>query len=162
SIGRASEQRVWVPAEAGWPTAADWRALGFSTVTGAEAIVLTARPWRPAWMADGGRLSSMARDSEQEDIFSDVFAGRHVRQAADVPMDPFLSEKTGFENYVCPGQREAVRSLLFMPAGSTLIVNLPTGSGKSLVAEAAVLSAGLESGLTLFVVPTTALAIDQA
>jgi len=55
-----------------------------------------------------------------------------------------------------------VRSAFLLPPGETLIVSLPTGSGKSLVAQAPVLVRGLESGLTLCVVPTTALVIDQA
>lgn len=75
-------------------------------------------------------------------------------------MDPFLREATGYDAYVCPGQREALLSALCMPAGSTLIVNLPTGGGKSLVAQAPVLLDGPEAGLTLFVVPTNALALD--
>jgi superfamily II DNA/RNA helicase len=160
SIGKPSAQRVAVPTVGDWPIAAVWRDLGFDTVTGSTGLVLTARTWRPGWMTDGDQAGPGA-DTEQ-DIFADVFAGAEVRPRSDVPMDPFLSETTGFGSYVCPGQREAVQSLLYLPGGSTLIVNLPTGSGKSLVAEAAVLSAGLESGLTLFVVPTKALATDQA
>ena len=49
-----------------------------------------------------------------------------------------------------------------MPPGETLIVSLPTGSGKSFVAQASVLTRGLEGGLTLCIVPTTALVLDQA
>src|SRR5262249_23346534 len=44
----------------------------------------------------------------------------------------------------------------------TLLVTLPTGSGKSLVAQAPVLVKGLESGLTICIVPTTGLVLDQA
>jgi ATP-dependent DNA helicase RecQ len=162
SIGKPSAQRVAVPVVGDWPIAAVWRELGFDTVTGPTGLVLTARTWRPSWMTDGDQADWEPGGNTRQDIFADVFAGDEVRPRADVPIDPFLGETTGFDSYVCPGQREAVRSLLFMPAGTTLIVNLPTGSGKSLVAEAAVLSAGLESGLTLFVVPTKALATDQA
>jgi hypothetical protein len=74
----------------------------------------------------------------------------------------FGMQADGYESYVCPGQREAVRSLLHMPAASTLIVNLPTGSGKTLVGQLPPLLGGPENGLTMFVVPTTALALDQA
>lgn len=41
------------------------------------------------------------------------------------------------------------------------MVALPTGSGKSFVAQAPVLTRGLEGGLSVCVVPTTALVIDQ-
>src|SRR5262249_27888177 len=46
--------------------------------------------------------------------------------------------------------------------GHTLIVNLPTGSGKSLVGQAPALVHKDAGNLTLFVVPTVALALDQA
>ena len=49
-----------------------------------------------------------------------------------------------------------------MPPGSTLIVNLPTGAGKTLVAQVPILMNGLDKGLTIVIVPTTALAIDQS
>ncbi|CAN0522970.1 unnamed protein product, partial [Scytosiphon promiscuus] len=61
-----------------------------------------------------------------------------------------------------PGQREAVRSAFLLPPGKTLIIALPTGSGKSFVAQAPVLVRGLEGPVTICVVPTTALALDQA
>ena len=62
-------------------------------------------------------------------------------------------------NYRCAGQREAVRGVLTAPGGSTLVVNLPTGSGKSLCAYVPALTD--PSGLSVVVVPTTALALDQ-
>jgi superfamily II DNA helicase RecQ len=49
-----------------------------------------------------------------------------------------------------------------MRPGTSLIVNLPTGSGKSLVGQAPALVYKEEGNLTIFVVPTVALAIDQA
>jgi superfamily II DNA/RNA helicase len=73
--------------------------------------------------------------------------------------DPFLDRFESYRSYRCIGQREAIRAVLTAPGGSTLAVNLPTGSGKSL---AAYLPSLLDStGLTVVVVPTTALAIDQ-
>jgi superfamily II DNA helicase RecQ len=49
-----------------------------------------------------------------------------------------------------------------MPFGHSLIANLPTGSGKSLLAQAPILCEGWEGRLTVVVVPTIALALDQA
>ena len=143
-----------VPADVGWPNVITWKEFGFHVTKAAEQLIVEAIPWEPSWL---GNLVG-----EGEDIFSDEFAGEKIRQSSSIPMDPFLADATGFKSYVCPGQREAVRSLLFMPPGSTLIINLPTGSGKSLVAQVPIILRGLNNGLTLFVVPTNALALDLA
>ena len=75
------------------------------------------------------------------------------------PADPFLDRIPAYPRYYSAGQREAVRAVLTAPGGATLVINLPTGAGKSL---AAYLPALLDpAGLTVVVVPTTALAIDQ-
>ena len=119
-----------------------------------EDFLIEAVPWQPAWLSPGV--------IPDDDVFAEVFAGRLVRQSAETSIDPCVAEASDHTAYLCPGQREAVRSLLYMPAGSTLVVNLPTGSGKTLVGLVPTLLGGLSSGLTLFVVPTTALAMDQA
>ncbi|MDB4370765.1 protein DpdF [Mariniblastus sp.] len=64
---------------------------------------------------------------------------------------------TGYQN---PGQRHAIQAAFFLKHGGTLLVNLPTGSGKSMVAWAPALSAQTNE-LTVMVTPTTSLAIDQ-
>jgi hypothetical protein len=150
----SARPRLLVPRGPGWPSLQEWRATGMLVAESPTSFNLEARPWRPAWLPPA--------DEAEGDIFAEAFAGLEVRRSADTLGDPFLAEATGYDAYVCPGQREAVRSLLFLPAGETLIVNLPTGSGKTLVGQAPALLRGLEGGLTLFVVPTTALAVDQA
>jgi ATP-dependent DNA helicase RecQ len=139
----------------GCPPRAFWERFGFSTISVEESgLVIEPVAWRPGWLPLPGDSS--------RDIFHDTFAGRHVRKNAAVPIDPFIEEVTGYPTYLCPGQREAVRSALFMRPGSTLVVNLPTGAGKTLVGQTPVLLHGIGSGLTLFVVPTKALALDLA
>jgi len=145
-------ERLSVPRGHGWPGVEAWQQFDCAVTQTAERLILDARPWRPNWL---GTLP----DGEV-DIFAAEHQAHPVRLDARVPMDPFLREVTGFEYYVCPGQREALLSALCMPAGTTLIVNLPTGGGKSLVAQAPVLLGDPEAGLTLFVVPTNALALD--
>ena len=72
--------------------------------------------------------------------------------------DPILS-RFGFKRYKTPGQRSAVRAVLTAPGGSTLLVILPTGAGKSLCSH---LPATEDpNGLTIVIVPTVALALDQ-
>ena len=125
-----------------------------SEISNTNEIVLRAVSWEPEWLQKYQTGSS--------DIFFDVYEGELVRKSTDVRMDPALSIRTRFPNYTSPGQAAAVRSLMYMPLGSTLVVNLPTGSGKTLVAQTPIILDGPDSGLTLVIVPTTALAIDQA
>lgn len=66
------------------------------------------------------------------------------------------------DKYSNIGQREAIRAVLTAPDSSTLIINLPTGAGKSLCAQLpALLNSRNNNGVSVVVVPTTALAIDQ-
>ena len=152
SSGGPVDEHLSVPRGRGWPDADMWRRFECGMTETAERLLIAAHPWRPDWLG--------ALPDGSEDIFSAEHQARLVRADARVAMDPFVREVTGFKHYVCPGQKEALLSALLMPAGTSLIVNLPTGSGKSLVAQAPMLVHGLDAGLTLFIVPTNALALD--
>lgn len=141
-----------VPRNQEWPTENLWKTFGFRVTRTPTRFVLQAVPWHPDWIGD--------TTNKTDDVFLPEYQPKQVRKDAGLPMDPFLREVTGYTDYVCPGQREALVSALFMRPGHCLIVNLPTGSGKSLVAQAPVLVRGLSAGLTLVVVPTNALALD--
>ena len=144
--------RLRVPAAQSWPSRDRWAAFGIrAQAVGLNQWLIEATPWSPEWAQPTDRP-----------LFEDAFAEREVRLDWRRPIDPFLGDASRFIDYVSPGQREAVRSALLLPPGETLIVSLPTGSGKSLVAQAPVLTRGLEGGLTLSIVPTTALVLDQA
>ncbi len=152
SIKTGTPARLRVPAHTAWPDRDRWAMFGIhAQEVGQEQYLLESQPFSPAWFADSDRP-----------VFEHAFAERPVRIDWRKPIDPFLAEGSGFDHYTSPGQREAVRSAFLMPAGETLIISLPTGSGKSFVAQAPVLVRGIESGLTLCIVPTTALALDQA
>jgi superfamily II DNA/RNA helicase len=99
--------------------------------------------------------------SDDKGAFADAFSTKVVRVDSRCTADPFLADATGYDAYSCPGQREAIRAAFLMKPGHTLVVNLPTGSGKSLVGQAPALVHKGDGHLTLFVVPTVALAIDQ-
>jgi ATP-dependent DNA helicase RecQ len=143
--------RLRVPTGHYWPNAHSWEEHGFEVLeAGTEAYLLKALEWNPQWLGIG-----------ESGVFSDAFSSRAVRNRKPCPADPFVRDATGFESYASPGQREAVRAAFLIPEGDTLIVNLPTGSGKSLVGQAPTLVYGEEGHLTLFVVPTVALALDQ-
>jgi ATP-dependent DNA helicase RecQ len=71
--------------------------------------------------------------------------------------EPYLSSLR-YKTWRSPAQKEAAWTVLNTPAGSTRVIVLPTGAGKSLCFQ---LLPRFEEGLTVVVVPTVALAIDQ-
>jgi superfamily II DNA/RNA helicase len=83
-----------------------------------------------------------------------------------VPADPFLraifpQSSTDFSRYTSQAHKQAVRTVMSCRPGSTILVNLPTGSGKSTVALAPAFVKGQPVGVSVVVVPTIALALDQ-
>jgi ATP-dependent DNA helicase RecQ len=132
-----------------WPGCETWREQGFEVAD--LGIAAEIRPVYP-------RLSWL---DEQHDLFDDAFNGVVARLPTPVPADPPVKSLLNIRNYTGPGQREAIRALLHLADDVTLIANLPTGSGKSLLAQIPPLL-GPEGALTLVIVPTVALAVDQA
>jgi ATP-dependent DNA helicase RecQ len=103
---------------------------------------VSAEPYSPAWLRDPGWVD--ARPSRRTKLES-------------IPAEPYLAT-LGYESWRSRAQKEAAFSVLRTPRGETSIVVLPTGAGKSLCFQ---LLPRFGSGLTLVVVPTVALAIDQ-
>lgn len=152
SLRSGTPARIRIARGGGWPDAEAWRRHGIvAQALGETHLLLEAVPWEPSWL-----------EPHDRPVFEDAFAERVVRHDSRRPMDPFLQEASGLDTYFSPGQREAVRSAFLLPPGETLIVALPTGSGKSFVAQASVFVKGLEAGLTICIVPTTGLVLDQA
>lgn len=152
SLRAGQQAQLRVPLRPGWPDRTAWASCGVRAHSEANGhVLIEAQPWYAPWLEE--------RDNP---VFEDIFAEQNIRLDWQRPIDPFLGEASGFDTYVSPGQREAVRSAFLLPPGETLIVALPTGSGKSFVAQAPVLARGLEGGLSLCIVPTTALVLDQA
>lgn len=150
-ISPTDDQIPWlrVPLAPGWPTAEQWRDAQFEVLSGPAVLNV-----HPRWP----RLRFLG---SQADLFDDAFKAVQSRPKHEVPADPLLLESTGMSTYTGQGQREAVRALLHLPDGYTLIANLPTGSGKSLLAHLPPL-VEQEGQMTLAIVPTVALAMDQA
>lgn len=114
--------------------------------------LLSAEPWQPSWLVGEGQQTS---------VDGAAAGAALVRLNESVPGDPFLPDvASDITKYRSPAQRSAVRSALTMPAGSTLVVNLPTGAGKTLVMLAATEWED-PSKLSIMVVPTVALALDH-
>ncbi|MDN3716550.1 protein DpdF [Vibrio breoganii] len=86
-----------------------------------------------------------------------------VKRYSEQPLhDPILAKlNLPFNTYTTVAQREAVRLTLASKPDATVIVNLPTGCGKTLVTET-LTGFSRADELTVVVIPTTALALDQA
>lgn len=138
-----------VPTSAGWPSAEEWKQAQFDVLVNPSNLSL-----QPRWP----RLGFL---ETQADLFDDAFREVISRRRYEVRADPLLSETMGLPTYTGQGQREALRAVMHLPEGDVLIANLPTGSGKSLLAQLPPLVEH-EGLLTLAIVPTVALAIDQA
>lgn len=140
-----------VPSNNEWPSAEDWGAFNISATLNGQSLKLEIDRWSPQWLSENGT-----------DILHDIFQGDNCRNLRTVDGDPAMQNATGLNSYSSNGQRNAIRSLLLAPEGSTLVVNMPTGSGKSLVGYMPALLDTTEGNMTIFIVPTIALAIDQA
>ena len=138
------------------PDIAEAAGLEFRPAFGGRS--LAARPWRPAWLEGTERLA--ADETAMQAERRRFFAGE------DIPGDPFLGV-VGKTAYRSVGQRAAVRAALTMPPGEILVIDLPTGEGKSTVFAAIdkvgflVAPLGGPRGTTLVVVPTVTLALDH-
>jgi len=144
-------QTLKVPRRHPWPNRETWQQSGIDVLGGdSDTYLISARPWQPEWLD----LSTQY----PPDVA--VFKEEPRRNYDPVPGDPFLN-LVDLENYRSVGQREAIHAVLTAPENSTLVINLPTGSGKSLCAQLPALLQSKISGVSVVVVPTTALAIDQ-
>lgn len=108
---------------------------------------LVAEPYCPDWVAD---LGNQAVDRPQ--------SLRPLQADSGLPGEPWLEARLGLSRWKSQAQREAAWRALKAPENSTLLIGLPTGSGKSLVYQCCT---AFEPGLTVLVVPTVALGIDQ-
>jgi ATP-dependent DNA helicase RecQ len=151
--------RVRVPRATGWPDRARWEAAGLAVLTQDAGGFLLAPgvSWTPDWLpgsADALPLLDAFREGP-----------RRVEDLEDRPaVDPCLGEALGerFARFTGFGQRQAVRAAFLLPPGEALLAVLPTGAGKSLVGLAPAVLGRPSRGTTLVVVPTVALAFDQA
>lgn len=93
-----------------------------------------------------------------------TYLRRTRRNLLQPEMDPALKNllvETPHTQYRGFGQQAAIRTMLTSDPNSTLMINLPTSCGKSLITQVQAISAP-DNALTLVIVPTVALAIEQA
>ena len=77
----------------------------------------------------------------------------------DLSTSPFIASLTGFTQYKSMAQKLAVTGALKTPDGYTTLIAMLTGGGKSLVTQT--VSYQKSEGLTLVIVPTISLMLDQ-
>jgi ATP-dependent DNA helicase RecQ len=121
---------------------------------------LTANPWKPSWL--GASSDTGAVDDASLSPLNVNARARFIGNSSPIKADPQFEVATGNASYRSPGQLAATRSALSTEFGSTLIVQLPTGGGKTDVAIAALKTAIFEATqkTNVIIVPTVALALD--
>lgn len=77
---------------------------------------------------------------------------------SNLQTDSFIYKLTGYSHYKNMAQKLAVIGAQLVPNGCSALISLPTGGGKSLITQTV---AYVNVGLTIVVVPTVSLAIDQ-
>lgn len=81
-----------------------------------------------------------------------------VQSPYSLQTSPFIFNLTGFPTFKSIEQKLSVYGALNTPSGYTTLICMSTGGGKSLISMAA---AYASNGLTIVVVPTVSLALDQ-
>lgn len=76
----------------------------------------------------------------------------------NIQTDPMVYKVTGFKQFRSLAQKIAIYGALNTPEGYTTLISLPTGGGKSLITQTVSYQ---KDGLTIVIVPTVSLAIDQ-
>lgn len=151
SCNLSGAEQLRVPLTTRWPTKESWQTFGFEVLhAGVEALLIRTRSWEPTWL-----------DAGASRVVADAIQRLPRRPDRRVQSDPFIEKELNTPTYLSPSQKTAVQMAFLMPRGSTALIVLPTGSGKSLVFQSPLFSSAFRSGISVVVVPTVALARDQ-
>jgi ATP-dependent DNA helicase RecQ len=161
---RFSERfEVQVPTESvmPWPDEAIWAEHGFEVRKESDRYRIRATKWgRPEWLSE---LHTHI-DSDPDNPLGSADQAKPRRPPLKCsPLDPALQGKfASIDSYWSTAQAEAIRGVMLSPRGATHLMVYPTGSGKSLMGLAASMAGrSYPTGITLVIVPTVALALDQ-
>lgn len=147
-----------VPIDPSFPTLGQWREVGCQGhLTEPGVLTVSAQSWHPNVPAG---WAEQAATADLKEIHRGLESDQR-RHLDSVPGDPFWAAALGYDSYYSIGQRQAARTVVMAPPGSTTIVCLPTGHGKTPVALAPTLLGDNSSGVSLVIVPTVVLALDM-
>lgn len=160
-LGGGADYVLMVPCSDPWPNERLWFDSGVE-VAGKDKSSLRVRANR-GWSTDW--LPQSETHEPFRASFSEEFRRKGWPSSPHLPLDTALQyglalNPEKFSGYHGPGQRLAIRAAFFLKPGASLVVNLPTGTGKSLVAWAPALLCE-PNELTVMITPTIALAVDQ-
>ncbi len=91
-------------------------------------------------------------------FLNEFYVEQKAKNGYELLTDPLIYSITGFSRFKTMSQKLAVYGALNTPDGYTTLVSLPTGGGKSLITQTI---AYQKEGLTVVIVPTISLALDQ-
>jgi len=150
-----------VPSSSLWPSEEEYKKVNieFSKFDNGHYFNIYAKWWRPNW------LEGSTQQSVDFNAISENNARDNVHFKSNVT-DIFLKSLNhkDISYYKSNDQQRAVRSALTLNSAETLAISLPTGEGKSLIFQLINLLGFSDSntnGLTLIIVPTVTLALDQ-
>lgn len=150
---RSYERRLTLPGTLWQNLSKNAEAIGLRVVDTQDddMVQLTADAWQPTWLADTEQIDHLQLRRDDMPVVGDGLL--------------FAMTNGTLSTYQSLAQQVAVQSCLFASPGSTLLVTLPTGAGKSLCmllpAWQASEGGRTKGGTTIVVVPTIALALDQ-
>lgn len=152
---------ITVPSSTAWPSEELWTESHVQVVASDQTSrhLRASSGWSAQWLPLSDKYEPFRATYKEE------FRRKGWPTSPHLPLDTALEhglalDPKRFKGYQGPGQRLAIRSSFFLKPGGTLVVNLPTGTGKSLVAWAPALLTD-RNELTVMITPTIALAIDQ-
>ena len=166
SLNSGVKSRLTIPAISPWPSATQWRDRGFTVADLGAKLTISAAPWAPKLEGPLPAIDlALAAPGDVHVPERDELLSTKRRAYSGIPADPFFADvfppvNDGEPSYRTSAQRETIRAVLTAPPGASIVVSLPTGGGKSAVAIVPSLI-GSPDDLSLFIMPTTALALDQ-
>lgn len=147
--GEATPLRV--PRTIDWPDSGTWQLFSCdSAQAGIDHLLVRPTVWMPQWL-----------DSGAADVVKNATVETPRQIKRPVPADATAKMLAGVSAYLSMGQREGVHAAFLSAPGSTTIISLPTGAGKTLTFQLPALAWAPDRALTVVVTPTVALAKDQ-
>ena len=156
--GSTNHATLYIPINQNWPTDAEWKATGIQSLSVDNSYNISASLWAPKWLNGSNQHAVDLCTSTELNKRAEI-------NSPSIATDVFLNQ-CGDKYYKYTGidQQKAIRSTLSLEKGKSLIIGLPTGEGKSLVFKS-INRVGFydtkNKGLTLVIVPTVTLALDQ-